>query len=219
MSSTSYPANRLSRDRAALVLVDHQVGLVLGVQDHDQEAMRRNLLALAKAAKAYDLPVVLTTSAEDGPNGPLLPELRALLPDAPLVRRPGEIDAFDNDEFAATVRDLGRDQLIIAGISTDVCVSFAALSAIASGYEVHAITDASGTWSALAADASINRMRDAGVTINNTVAVAAELQRDWREPGGQELAELMAGHAIPFYSSLVAFAMQAAEKAEQSVSA
>jgi len=219
MSSTSYPTNRLSRDRAALVLVDHQVGLILGVQDHDQEAMRRNVLALAKMAIAYDLPVVLTTSAQDGPNGPLLPELRALLPDAPLIRRPGEIDAFDNDEFAATVRDLDRDQLVIAGISTDVCVAFAALSAVAAGYEVHAITDASGTWSALAAEASINRMRDGGVTINNTVAAAAEIQRDWREPGGPELAQLMAGHAIPFYGSLVAFAMQGADNAGQNVPA
>ena len=206
MSTQHYPNFRLTRDRAAVILVDHQVGLILGVEDHDKEELRRNVLALAKVAKAHNLPVLLSTSADEGPNGPILPELRALLPDAPLVRRPGEIDAFDNDEFAATVRDLGRDQLIIAGISTDVCVAFASLSAIDAGYQVHAVTDASGTWSELAAEASINRMRSAGVTINSTVGVAAELQRDWRQPGGQETAELMATNAVPFYGSLVAFA-------------
>ena len=213
MPTKSYPAERLTRDRAAILLVDHQVGLILGVEDHDKEVLRRNVLALAKVAKAHDLPVILTTSADDGPNGPVLPELRALLPDAQLIRRPGEIDAFDNEEFRAAVRELGRDQLIIAGISTDVCVSFASLSAIAEGYTVHAVTDASGTWNTLAADAAITRMHDAGVTINGTVAVAAELQRDWRQPGGYETAELMATNTLPFYGSLVAFVTQQAEAA------
>jgi nicotinamidase-related amidase len=211
MTTKSYPANRLTRDRAAILLVDHQVGLILGVEDPDKEVLRRNVLALAKVAKAHDLPVILTTSADDGPNGPLLPELRALLPDATLIRRPGEIDAFDNEDFAAAVRALGRDQLVIAGISTDVCVSFASLSAVAEGYQVHAVTDSSGTWNRLAADAAISRMHDAGVTINSTVAVAAELQRDWRQPGGYATAELMASNALPFYGSLVTFTTQQAE--------
>jgi nicotinamidase-related amidase len=209
-AKSSASLSRLDRKRAALLLVDHQVGLILGVHDHDQEALRRNVLALAAAAAAYELPVVLTTSADDGANGPLLPELRAALPKAPLIRRPGEIDAFDNADFAKAVKATGRDQLIIAGISTDVCVAFAALSAMREGYEVHAVLDASGTWSALASQAAASRLAAAGVTINNAVAVAAELQRDWRNPGGEALAGLMATHAIPFYRSLVAFANEKA---------
>ncbi|GLF99901.1 isochorismatase family protein [Streptomyces yaizuensis] len=205
MSTAPYPIEKLSRDRAAVVLVDHQVGLLLGVEDPDRELLRRNVMALAKTAKAYGLPVVLTTSAESGPNGILLPELRAELPDAPVVRRPGEIDAFDNEEFAAAIRATGRDQLIIAGISTDVCVSFAAQSAVAAGYQAHAVLDASGTWNHLATLAAARRMENAGVTLNNTVAVAAELQGDWRNQGGDQLAGLFASHAMPFYGSLIPY--------------
>lgn len=205
MSATAYPHTRLERDRTAVVLVDHQVGLLLGVHDQDQEQLRRNVVALAKVAKAYELPVVITTSAEDGPNGILLSEITAELPDVAVIRRPGEIDAFDNEEFAAAVKATGRDQLVVAGISTDVCVTFAALSGVAAGYTVHAILDASGTWNPLASQAAAARMQAGGVTLNSTVGVSAELQRDWRHPGGGELAGLYASHAIPFYGSLIPY--------------
>jgi nicotinamidase-related amidase len=195
------------------MLVDHQVGLLLGVHDHDQKELRRNVLALAKTAKAYGLPAVITTSADDGPNGALLPKLAAELPDAPLIRRPGEIDAFDNAEFAAAVEATGRDQLIIAGISTDVCVTFAVLSAAAAGYRVHAVLDASGTWNQLASHAASSRTQQSGVVLNSTVAVGAELQADRRNEGGQQLAELYSSHAIPFYASLVSYSMRGREVA------
>ena len=213
MPSTSYPNGRLVRDHSALVLVDHQVGLLLGVHDQDQEQLRRNVIALAKVAKTYQLPAIITTSAENGPNGSVLPELAAELPDAPVIRRPGEIDAFDNANFAAAIKATGRDQLIVAGISTDVCVTFAALSAVAAGYQVHAVLDASGTWNALASQAAALRMAGSGVVLNSTVAVAAELQRDWRNDGGQQLAELYATHAIPFYASLISYAVRNVEPA------
>jgi nicotinamidase-related amidase len=208
MTSTHYPAARLERERTAIVLVDHQVGLLLGVHDQDQEQLRRNVVALAKVAKAYDLPVILTTSAEQGPNGALLTELTHELPGVDVIRRPGEIDAFDNEEFAAAVKATGRDQLVIAGISTDVCVAFAALSGIDLGYQVHAILDASGTWNNLASQAAASRMQAAGITLNSTVGVSAEIQRDWRKPGGGDLAALYASHAIPFYGSLVTYVQQ-----------
>jgi len=212
----NYPLERLDRSRAALVLVDHQAGLLLGVHDHDQEELRRNVIALTKIAKAYHLPAVITTSADDGPNGALLPEVAAELPDAVVVRRPGEIDAFDNGKFAAAVKATGRQQLIVAGISTDVCVTFAALSAVATGYQVHAVLDASGTWNALASQAAQTRMLSAGVVLNSTVAIAAELQSDWRNNGAQQLAELMAGYAIPFYGSLISYAASSREPATAS---
>jgi len=204
MSSNSYPNLRFSREDSAILFVDHQVGLILGVQDHSQQTLRRNVIALARAAKAYGLPAIITSSADDGPNGPVLPGLAQELPDAPVIRRAGEIDAFDSVEFAAAVKATGRKNLIISGISTDVCVAFAALSAVAAGYRVQAVIDASGTWSRLAAEAAIIRMVDAGVTTTSTVAIAAELQRDWRNPGGDALGRLFAEEAIPFYGSLIA---------------
>ena len=214
MTTNTYPAARLDRDRAALLLVDHQVGLLLGVHDHDQEELRRNVLALARIAQVQGLPVVVTTSADDGANGSLLPELEAVLPDVTVVRRPGEIDAFDNAEFAAAVEATGRDQLIVAGISTDVCVTFAALSGVARGYQVHAVLDASGTWNALASQAAALRMQAGGVVLNSNVAVSAELLHDWRERGGAEQVEIFSRHALPFYGSMVSFVTRAPEPVE-----
>lgn len=206
MTTSTFAGTKLDRARTALLLVDHQVGLLLGVHDHDQEELRRNVLALAKVARAFQIPVIVTTSADDGPNGALLTELSAALPGVTVVRRPGEIDAFDNPEFRAAVAETGRDQLVIAGISTDVCVTFAALSAVDAGYTVHAVLDASGTWNALASHAAADRMSRAGVTLNSTVAVTAELLGDWRNDGGSEVGPIFAEHALPFYGSLVSFA-------------
>ncbi|BBY30322.1 isochorismatase family protein [Mycolicibacterium sediminis] len=206
MSNNSYPAVRLDRKRAAMVFVDHQAGLLLGVQDHDKEELRRNVIALALIAKAFEVPVIMTTSAADGPNGPVISELASVVPDATIVHRPGEIDAMDNPDFAAALRDSGRDQLILSGISTDVCVSFVAQSAIAAGYGAWAVTDASGTWSTLSADAACDRMSRAGVILTSTVAVAAELLVDWRTKGGDQIASIFGQYAIPAYSSLLAFA-------------
>lgn len=204
MLNNNYPNIRFMREDSAILFVDHQVGLILGVHDHDQETLRRNVITLARAAKVYGLPAIITSSADNGPNGPILPELTAELPNVQVIKRPGEIDAFDNPDFAGAVKATGRKNLIISGISTDVCVAFAALSAVAAGYNVQAVLDASGTWSRLAAEASIIRMRDAGVTMTSSVAMTAELQRDWRKPGGEVLGSIYAEKAIPFYGSLIA---------------
>jgi nicotinamidase-related amidase len=140
------PYNRLDIDQAAVLLVDHQAGLMSLVRDIDPDRFRNNVLAVADLAAYFKLPTILTTSFEDGPNGPLMPELKAKFPDAPYIARPGQINAWDNPDFVAAVKATGRKQLLIAGVVTEVCVAFVALSAIAEGYEVFAITDASGTF-------------------------------------------------------------------------
>ena len=150
------------------------------------------------------MPVILTTSAEEGPNGPLIPQVTGELPNAKVIQRTGEIDAFDSEEFSDAVAATGRKNLVIAGISTDVCLAFAALSAVECGYKVHAIIDASGTWNDAAQATSIQRMAAAGITMNSTVGITAELQRDWKNPTGSELAGLYSDLAIPFYGTLIA---------------
>lgn len=204
MSAANYPNNRFTSENAVILLVDHQTGLLLGVQDLDQDMVRRNAAALARTARIFDMPVILTTSAEDGPNGPLIPQVTNELPNAKVIQRTGEIDAFDSEEFADAVAATGRKNLIIAGISTDVCLAFAALSAVERGYNVHAIIDASGTWNDAAQATSIQRMVTAGITMNSTVGITAELQRDWKNPTGAELARLYSELAIPFYGALIA---------------
>jgi nicotinamidase-related amidase len=107
-------------------------------------------------------------------------ELEELFPHAPKIARPGQINAWDNEEFVKAIEETGKKQLIIAGVVTDVCVAFPALSALKAGYEVFAVTDASGTVSKQVADAALSRMAHGGVQLMNWFSVACELQRDWR---------------------------------------
>ena len=134
MSTFKY--NRLDKNDAAVLLVDHQSGLTNLVHDFSPDDFKNNVLALADAAKYFKLPTILTTSFENGPNGPLVPELKETFPAAPYIARPGNINAWDNPDFVATVKATGKKQLIIAGIVTEVCVAFPALSAREEGYEV-----------------------------------------------------------------------------------
>jgi nicotinamidase-related amidase len=191
----------LSADAAALLLVDHQVGLFALVGDYGPDEFKNSVLALAGCGKTFKLPTILTTSAETGPNGVILPELKAMYPDAPFIPRPGQINAWDNEDFVKAVKQTGRKQLIMAGIVTDVCVAFPTLSALKEGYQVFVVADASGTFSKQVADAALIRMAQAGAVITNWFAVACELQRDWRK-NGEGLANLLANH-LPAYKNLI----------------
>ena len=125
--------NRLDKDNAAVLLVDHQSGLCNLVRDFSPDDFKNNVMALADTAKYFQLPTILTTSFESGPNGPLVPEIKDLFPDAPYIARPGQINAWDNEDFVDAVKATGKKQLIIAGVVTEVCVAFPALSAIEEG--------------------------------------------------------------------------------------
>lgn len=197
----SKPYVRLDRDNAAVLLVDHQAGLLSLVRDIDPDRMKNNVLALADAAKFFKLPTILTTSFETGPNGPLMPELKALFPDAPYVARPGQINAWDNEDFVKAIKATGKKQLIIAGVVTEVCVAFPALSAIEEGFEVFVVADASGTFNEMTRDAAWDRMSAAGVQMMTWFGMACELHRDWRNDV-EGLAALCANH-IPDYRNLM----------------
>ncbi|EOO20732.1 MULTISPECIES: isochorismate family cysteine hydrolase YcaC [Bacillus cereus group] len=194
--------SRLSKSDAAVLLVDHQTGLISSlVRDYGVDEFKNNVLALANTANFFDLPVILTTSFEDGPNGPLMQELIELFPNAPKIARPGQINAWDNEEFVKAIEATGKKQLIIAGVVTDVCVAFPALSAINAGYEVFVVTDASGTFSKQVADAALMRMAHGGAQLMNWFSVAAELQRDWRNDV-EGFGALLAKH-LPSYQNII----------------
>ena len=197
--STAY--KRLDKNQAAVLLVDHQTGLLSLVRDIEPDRFKNNVLALADLATYFDLPTILTTSFEDGPNGPLVPELKEQFPDAPYIARPGQINAWDNDDFVAAVKATGRKQLIIAGVVTEVCVAFPALSAIEAGYEVFVVTDASGTFNDITRHSAWDRMSAAGAQLMTWFGVAAELHRDWRNDI-EGLGTLFANH-IPDYRNLM----------------
>jgi nicotinamidase-related amidase len=130
-----------------------------------------------------------------------MPELKELFPEAPFIPRPGQINAWDNADFVAAIKATSRKQLIIAGVVTDVCVAFPALSALAEGYQVFVVADASGTFNKSVRDAALMRMAHAGAVTTNWFAVACELQRDWRN-NMEGLATLLANH-LPAYKNLM----------------
>ena len=192
---------RLDKNDAAVLMVDHQAGLLSLVRDIDPDKFKNNVLALADAAKYFGLPTILTTSFEEGPNGPLVPELKELFPDDPYIARPGQINAWDNEDFVAAVKATGKKQLIVAGVVTEVCVAFPVLSAIEEGYDVFVVTDASGTFNQITRDAAWDRMSAAGAQLTSWFGMACELHRDWRNDI-EGLGALFSNH-IPDYRNLI----------------
>jgi len=197
----SKPYVRLDKNDAAVLLVDHQTGLLSLVRDIDPDKFKNNVLALSDLAKYFQLPTILTTSFEDGPNGPLVPELRETFPDAPYIARPGQINAWDNEDFVQAVKATGTKQLIIAGVVTEVCVAFPTLSALAEDFDVFVVTDASGTFNELTRDSALDRMSAAGAQLITWFGVACELHRDWRNDI-EGLGQLFSNH-IPDYRNLM----------------
>ncbi|MEM0913552.1 MAG: hydrolase [Planctomycetota bacterium] len=194
---------RLTPDNCVFLFIDHQSGLMNLVDNVDTVNYRNYVLGLADAAITYDVPVILTTSDELGPNGPMIPEILERFPDAPLISRPGQINAWDNAEFVAAVEATGRKKLVVSGITTDVCVAFVTLSALQAGYEVYVVVDASGTMNQQVQDAAIMRMAMAGAEITNWFAVACELLSDWRNPSGYDSFVLFSKY-LPAYGEVAA---------------
>jgi nicotinamidase-related amidase len=154
-SQGSFVYNRLSAKDTAILIIDEQVGLANGIRDQPLSEFFDGLRALVRIADVFKLPVVISTSAETGPNGPTIPLVFDILPKAKVIRRPGQINAWDNQDFVTAVTALGVKNLVIAGISTDVCLTFVSLSAKAAGYNVYAVVDASGTFSSMMSNLAI----------------------------------------------------------------
>lgn len=194
---------RLTPDNCAVLFIDHQAGLMNLVDNVEMDRYKADVMAKAKTAKLHGLPVVLTTSAEAGPNGPKLPEIVEMFPDAPLISRNGQINAWDDPNFRAAVEATGRKKVVVSGITTDVCVAFVTLSMLEAGYEVYVVVDASGTTNPLVQQAALMRMAAAGAEMGNWFAFACEMLNDWRNPEGAGSAGLFKEH-MPGYAEAMA---------------
>ncbi|KAF9473054.1 Isochorismatase hydrolase [Pholiota conissans] len=186
MANTTF--ERIDKDNVVLLIVDHQIGLFQLVRDFQPDEFRNNIFAHAAIGKVFNLPTILTTSSETGPNGPLPKEIVDMYPDAPYIKRLGEVNAWDNADFRKAVKATGKKQVIMGGIVTDACTAFLALSLIQEGYTVFANAEASGAMSKQIASDANDRMRAAGVHVLSNFAVVCDLMRDWRNtPGSVEL--------------------------------
>lgn len=181
----------------ALVLIDYQVGTLQLIRTVASDQSLRNAVMLAKAAKALDMPVVLTSSQEDHIQGPLAPALQHVLPEAyeSRVKRAGIVNAWADPHFKAAVEATGRKNLIMGGVTTDICLIFPSISAVQDGFEVQAVIDASGSSYDLQEDMSRRRMERAGVVLTTTNTIIAELVQDWSSPAGMELVKLLVATA------------------------
>jgi nicotinamidase-related amidase len=172
----------LTSDNAAVLLVDHQVGLYSGVRDISLLELKHNVTGLAKAAQRLGLPTIVTTTAADGMWGPLIPELREALPEGHEVIDRGSVNAWDDERIRAAVEATGRKKLIIAGISLEVCAALPAIAATRDGYDAYVAVDASGTFSATKREAGLLRMQQAGVILSDYATLAVEILGDNTAP-------------------------------------
>jgi nicotinamidase-related amidase len=188
---------------AVMLLIDHQSGLFQLVRDIDQPTLRAHVCALAKVARLAKVPTFTTASVPDGPNGPLIPEIHQFNPDAVYIPRTGQINAWDNPKWVEAIEKTGRKTLLMAGTLTSVCMAFPTLKALAAGYKVFCIVDASGNWSTMATDITLARIVQAGAMPIDTYAVLAELMSTWNRPDAMEFAGVMVEYIVPPYRALI----------------
>lgn len=172
----------------AVILIDHQVGTNTWASTTPLALLQRNVIILAKFAKGTGMPAVLTSSQETNVNvqGPLMPELQEILPEAftARVKRKGVVNAWDDEDFANACRNTGKRNFVMAGVTTDVCMVSPAISASEEGFNVQVVCDACGSSNPIAEEMAWRRMERAGVRLTSTNAIVAELVQNWASPAG-----------------------------------
>ena len=192
---------RLTSNNAALLLIDHQVGLFTGVRDIPIGELKHNVVALAKAAKVLGVPVIVTATSPEM-WGPVISELTEALSGVPIIART-TVNAFDEPRFAKAVEATGRKKLVIAGVSTEVCLAFPAIFATGIGYNAYAVIDASGTFSETKRITGLLRMVQAGVIVTDYATVTVEMLKDNASP---KAGDLYAALDMPFAGLVVQLA-------------
>jgi nicotinamidase-related amidase len=190
MNNQPRPYEPLTAQNAAVVLVDHQVGLMTGVRDYSTGELKHNVVALARAAKALKLPIVVATTARDSMWGPTFPELVEALPGIEIIDR-SSVNAFDDARVTRAIEATGRKKLIFAGISLEVCAALPAMTAVAKGLDAYVAVDASGTFSETKRQAGILRMLQAGVIVSDYATLMVEILKDNARPEAVEVYAAM----------------------------
>ena len=167
----------LTSENVAVVLADHQIGLMTGVRDIPLGELKHNVVALTKAARALNVPVVATTTARDSMWGPTFPELKEALHGIEIIDR-SSVNAFDDISVARAIEATGRKKLIFAGISLEVCAGFPAMTAVARGLDAYVAVDACGTFSDTKRQVGLLRLQQAGVVLSDYATLMVEILKD-----------------------------------------
>jgi nicotinamidase-related amidase len=178
MSVDSTDKGLLTPENCAVVFIDHQPEMFFGVASIDRKALLNNVLVLAKAARIFGVPVILTAIASKECEGALIPELLELFPKETPIQR-STMNSWDSADFVAAVKKTGRKNLVIAALWIEVCLAMPALQALTDGYFVYAVEDASGGMSLIAHHAALRRIEQAGGVSVTALQVLLEFQRDW----------------------------------------
>jgi len=183
----------LTPDNCALLLIDHQPFQFAGVRSHDTQTIINNVVGLAKSARIFNVPTLLSTVVQDR-GGYILKQLQEVFPDQKPIDRTW-INTWEDERVVQWVRDTGRKKIVMAALWTEICLAMPAIQALGEGYEVYIVTDASGGVSVEAHEMAIMRMVQAGAVPITWTVFASELQRDWaRTATAPALAQMLVDH-------------------------
>lgn len=202
------PSSELTPDNCVFVMVDHQVGLMSFLTSIDPMTLKNNILGHAKTAKAFNIPVVMGTSWPQGPNGPTMPELKALFPEVKVIDRPF-VNLWNDPVSKQAVVATGRKKLVISGLATEVCAAFPAIAALRDGYETYVVMDASADFNPFITQVTLTRLAAAGVIVTTWVAVLAELAKNTQQ-NGQFIGKYLSEHMGQYYAAMNAYLGSAA---------
>jgi len=203
---------------SAVVFIDHQPQMLFGVANIDRSLLINNVTLLAKTAKEFGVPAVLTAVETESFSGYVWPQLLDVFPGQQVVER-SSMNSWDDAGFRKAVEATGRKNIILAGLWTEVCVTWPALSMMEAGYTVYVVEDCCGATSAAAQDAALSRMVQAGAIRLTMIPAILEWQRDWAKHDHYDaLMGLLKQHAGA-YGSGVEYAYTMVHKAPQSAKA
>ncbi|MBD1853324.1 hydrolase [Cyanobacteria bacterium FACHB-502] len=168
----------LTPENSTIIFIDHQPQMTFGVASIDRQTLINNTVGLAKAAKVFNVPTILTTVETQSFSGYMWPQLLELFPDQTPIERTS-MNSWEDTKFVAEVERIGRKKLVIAALWTEVCLVFPAIQALEAGYEVYFVVDASGGTSQIAHDMAVQRLIQAGAVPVTWQQVLLEYQRDW----------------------------------------
>jgi nicotinamidase-related amidase len=170
----------LTPDNCVVTMIDLQPQMLFGVGNFDRQTIINNNMVLGKAARLFDLPVVLSTVETKSFSGNMWPQIRSIFPNAPIIER-SSMNSWDDANFVAAIEKTGRKKIVLSGLWTETCVALPTIQAIHDGYEIYVVEDCCGDVSQLAHDNAMKRVVQAGAKPVTALSVMLEWQRDWAQ--------------------------------------